>query len=153
MRPDHEVYFRRSKDPKITYDTINRLFKDSAEKWSGIFQRQDNIELLPEHLDVCLSKLEDIKLLDSNLEIIDAAFEYLLPEVAKGKKGQYFTPRHVIDMAVKMLNPHDKEYVIDPASGSGGFLIHAMQWVWNHDLKNAPHEKKIRSTLPFWDRF
>ncbi|HOW12968.1 MAG TPA: N-6 DNA methylase [Candidatus Pacearchaeota archaeon] len=142
-RTDHEVYFRRSKDPKITYDTINRLFKESAERWPGIFQRQENIELLPDHLDTCLSKLEDIKLLDSNLEIIDAAFEYLLPEVAKGKKGQYFTPRHVIDMAVKMLNPREDEYIVDPAAGSGGFLIHTMQWVWNHDLKNTPHQKKI----------
>jgi type I restriction enzyme M protein len=142
-RLDHEVYFHRSKDPKITYDTINRLFKESTEKWPGIFQRYENIELLPEHLDICLSKLEDIKLLDSNLEIIDTAFEYLLPEVAKGKKGQYFTPRHVIDMAVKMLNPHQDEYVVDPAAGSGGFLIHAMHWVWNHDLKDASYEKKI----------
>ncbi|HPO68366.1 MAG TPA: N-6 DNA methylase [Candidatus Pacearchaeota archaeon] len=142
-RTDHEVYFRRSKDPKITYDTINRLFKESAERWPGIFQRQENIELLPDHLDTCLLKLEDIKLLDSNLEIIDAAFEYLLPEVAKGKKGQYFTPRHVIDMAVKMLNPREDEYIVDPAAGSGGFLIHTMQWVWNHDLKNTPHQKKI----------
>jgi len=63
--------------------------------------------------------------------------------VAKGKKGQYFTPRHVIDMAVKMLNPHNKEYVIDPAAGSGGFLIHTMQWVWNNDLKDASHEKQV----------
>lgn len=143
-RPDHEIYFRRSKDPKITYDTINRLFKESAEEWPGIFERFENIQLLPDHLDICLSKLEDVKLLDSNLEIIDAAFEYLLPEVAKGKKGQYFTPRHVIDMAVKMLNPHREEHIIDPAAGSGGFLIHAMQWVWSHDLKDAPHEKKIK---------
>jgi len=142
-RPDYEVYFRRSKDPKITYDTINRLFKESAERWPGIFERFENVQLLPEHLDVCLSKLEDIKLLDSNLEIIDAAFEYLLPEVAKGKKGQYFTPRHVIDMAIKMLNPHKDEYIVDPAAGSGGFLIHAMQWVENHDLRDAPHQKKI----------
>jgi type I restriction enzyme M protein len=142
-RPDHEVYFRRSKDPKVTYDTLNRLFKESAERWPGIFERQENIQLSPDHLDICLSRLEDIKLFDSNLEIIDAAFEYLLPEVAKGKKGQYFTPRHVIDMAVKMLNPRDKEYIVDPAAGSGGFLIHAMQWVWSHDLKDAPHEKQV----------
>lgn len=122
-RPDHEVYFRKSKDPKFTFDIINRLFKDSVEEWPGIFLRQDEIQLSPEHLSIVVSQLEDIKLLDTNLAVIDAAFEYLLPEVAKGKKGQYFTPRHVIDMAVKMLNPHDKEYVIDPAAGSGGFLI------------------------------
>jgi len=142
-RPDNEVYFRKSKDPKFTFDIINRLFKESVEEWPGIFSRYDEIQLSPGHLSVCVGQLEDIKLLDSNLEIIDAAFEYLLPEVAKGKKGQYFTPRHAVDMAVKMLNPHDKEYIIDPAAGSGGFLIHTMQWVWNHDLRSVPHEKKI----------
>jgi type I restriction enzyme M protein len=143
FRPDQEVYFRKSKDSKLTFDTINRLFKESIQEWPGMFLPQEEIELLPEHLSICLPYLQDIKLLDSNLEVIDAAFEYLLPEVAKGKKGQYFTPRHVIDMAVKMLNPHNKEYVIDPAAGSGGFLVHTMQWVWNHDLKNSPREKKI----------
>lgn len=142
-RPDKEVYFRKTKDPKFTFDIVNRLFKESVFEWPGIFGPHDEILLSPEHLSICVSQLEDIKLLDSNLEIIDAAFEYLLPEVAKGKKGQYFTPRHIIDMAVGMLNPQDKEYVIDPASGSGGFLIHAMRWVWDHGLKNAPHEKQV----------
>jgi len=74
--------------------------------------------------------------------VIDAAFEYLLPDVAKGKRGQYFTPRHAIDMAVKMLNPQDGEYVIDPACGSGGFLIHAMNYVWNNDLKKSDRSGK-----------
>lgn len=142
-RPDREVYFRKSKDPRFTFDVINRLFKNAVEEWPGIFMRQDEIQLSPEHLSIVVSQLEDIKLLDTNLAIIDAAFEYLLPEVAKGKKGQYFTPRHVIDMAVKMLNPHNKEYVVDPAAGSGGFLIHTMQWVWNNDLKDALHEKQV----------
>lgn len=142
-RQDREVRFRKLKDPRSTFDNVNYLFRESVHQWPGIFSIHDEIQLSPEHLSICVSQLEDIKLLDSNLEIIDAAFEYLLPEVAKGKKGQYFTPRHVIDMAVKMLNPHDKEYIIDPAAGSGGFLIHAMQWVWNHDLRNAIHEKQV----------
>lgn len=143
LREDKEVYFRKLKDSKFTYNIINRLFKESVKEWPGIFSHYDEIQLSPEHLSICVSQLEDIKLLNSNLEVIDAAFEYLLPEVVKGKKGQYFTPRYVIDMAVKMLNPHKDEYIIDPAAGSGGFLIHAMQWVWNHDLKDAPREKKI----------
>lgn len=142
-RTEKEVYFRKSKDSKLTFNVVNRLFKESVSEWPGVFSPHDEILLSSDHLSVCVSQLEDIKLLDTNLEIIDAAFEYLLPEVAKGKKGQYFTARHVIDMAVKMLNPHDKEYIIDPAAGSGGFLIHAMQWVWDHDLKNATHEKQV----------
>jgi len=96
----------------------------------------------PSHLSVCVGQLEKVKLLDADLGIIDRAFEYLLPDVAKGKKGQYFTPRHVIDMAVKMLNPKEDEYVIDPASGSGGFLIHAMQWIWDNFMSEKSAETK-----------
>lgn len=141
-RKDNEVFFRQSKDPKITYDVVNKLFQNAAKEWPGIFSPHDKIELTSNHLAVCTTELEKIKLLDSNLEVIDAAFEYLLPDVAKGKRGQYFTPRHVIEMAVKMLNPKDGEYIIDPASGSGGFLIQAMKYVWNNDLKNADKPEK-----------
>ena len=141
-RKDNEVLFRQSKDIKITYDNINRLFQGATQEWPGIFASHEKIELTPNHLSVCIGELEDAKLLDSDLEVIDAAFEYLLPDVAKGKKGQYFTPRHVIDMAVKMLNPKDGEYIIDPACGSGGFLIHAMKYVWNNELNRADKQAK-----------
>ncbi len=66
----------------------------------------------------------------SNLRIMDDAFEYLLPAESKKKKGQFFTPRHVIDMCVRMLNPTKKEYVMDPSCGSAGFLVHAMEWAY-----------------------
>lgn len=138
-----ELLFRQSKDPRITYDNISRLFESSQKEWPGMFLPGETIRLSPTHLSVCIGELEKVKLLDANLEIIDRAFEYLLPDVAKGNRGQYFTPRHVIDMAVKILNPKKDEYVIDPASGSGGFLIHAMQWVWGNTLENVSHDTKI----------
>ncbi|MFH1582726.1 MAG: N-6 DNA methylase [Candidatus Falkowbacteria bacterium] len=136
-RADKEVLFKQSKDVQLTYDIANKLFHGACNEWPGIFNTYENIELSPGHLSVCIGELEKIKLLNSDLEVIDAAFEYLLPDVAKGKKGQYFTPRHVIDMAVKMLSPKDNEYIIDPACGSGGFLIHAMRYVWNNSLKRV----------------
>lgn len=139
-RKDYEVHFRASKDPKITYNNINKLFKGAVEEWPDIFSLHDKIELEPAHLSVCVGEFEKIKLLDSDLETIDAAFEYLLTDVAKGKKGQYFTPRHVIDMAVKMLSPKENEYIIDPACGSGGFLIHAMRYVGKKYLKGRGTE-------------
>lgn len=142
-RENNEVKFRASKDVKLTYDNINRLFQGAVQEWPGIFSSHEKIELTPNHLSVCVGELEEIKLLDADLEVIDAAFEYLLPDVAKGKRGQYFTPRHVIDMAVKMLDPKESEYIIDPAAGSGGFLIHAMRYAWNHSLKNTDKQGKI----------
>ena len=69
-------------------------------------------------LAVCVCALEEWKLFNSNLDVIDDAFEYLVGQSAKGQKGQYFTPRWVIDMCVKMLNPADRETLIDTAAGS-----------------------------------
>jgi len=78
--------------------------------------------------------LQKYRLFGSNLQVIDDAFEYLINLDAKGEKGQYFTPRHVIDMAVKMLAPTSKDFIIDTAAGSCGFLLHAMQYVWDKEL-------------------
>jgi type I restriction enzyme M protein len=85
-------------------------------------------------LITCISFLEDIKLFNSNLQVIDEAFEYLAVQVGKGAKGQYFTPRHVIDMCVKMLNPGWDEKMIDTAAGSCGFTVHTMFHVWGNEF-------------------
>ncbi|GAH92813.1 unnamed protein product, partial [marine sediment metagenome] len=87
------------------------------------------IELTDIHLKICVSFLEKVKLLNSNLRGIDEAFKYLIPEESKKKEGQFFTPRPIQDMVVKMLNPKANEFVIDPDCGSAGFLLHSVKWV------------------------
>lgn len=113
---------------------IGDLFDRAKDKWPGVFVDGEEIDLTPEHLVTCGSYLENVKLFNSNLQVIDEAFEYLSVEVGKGKKGQYFTPRHVIDMAVKMLNPGIDEYLIDTAAGSCGFTVHSIFHVWGNDF-------------------
>lgn len=108
------------------YQKISRLFEEAKRKWPGVFQESERIELTADALAVCVSFLQDIKLFNSNLQVIDEAFEYLTVKVAKGEKGQYFTPRHVIDMCVSMLNPRADEYMIDTAAGSCGFTVHTI---------------------------
>ena len=115
------------------FDKISMLFEQAKEQWKGIFVDEDKIKLTPSHLATCVSFFQDIKLFNSNLFVIDEAFEYLVTAVAKGKKGQYFTPRHVIDMCVEILNPTKKEYVIDTASGSCGFTVHTLFHAFNTD--------------------
>ena len=82
-----------------------------------------------------MSSLQDVKLFNSNLDVVDEAFEYLISKSSKGEKGQYFTPRYVIDMCVKMLNPTQDESIIDTASGSCGFPVHTIFHVWEQILK------------------
>ncbi|HOE42911.1 MAG TPA: N-6 DNA methylase, partial [Rhodoferax sp.] len=117
-------------DPDLTYDRINSLFHQACEEWPGIFRPGEDIELARRHLQVCIGSFEGVRLMGSNLRIMDDAFEYLLPTEAKKKKGQFFTPRHVVEMCVRMLNPTRTEYVMDPSCGSGGFLLHAMDWCY-----------------------
>lgn len=142
-RPNEELHFRKSPTgkPEETKRTVEQLFDDAKAEWPDIFDRNARISLSPEHLSVCVGELQDIRLFGSNLRIVDEAFEYLIPDVAKGKKGQYFTPRVIIDMCVRMLNPKPREYVIDTACGSAGFLVHAMQYVWKQ-LKSEEAKKE-----------
>jgi type I restriction enzyme M protein len=129
-RSNKIVEFRKAVDPEITFDRINKLFHKAVEEWPGIFKEGENIELTKSHLQVCVGPIEGVRLMGSNLRIMDDAFEYLLPTEAKKKKGQFFTPRHVVDMCVRMLNPKLREYIMDPACGSAGFLLHAMEWCY-----------------------
>lgn len=129
-RKDKVVEFSKALDPEITYDRINNLFQKACKEWPGIFREGENIELTKRHLQICIGPIEGIRLMGSNLRIMDDAFEYLLPTEAKKKKGQFFTPRHVVEMCVRMLNPKRTEFVMDPACGSAGFLLHAMEFCY-----------------------
>ncbi len=125
-------------------ERITALFDKAKNQWPGVFLADERIELEPNHLITCVSFLEDIKLFNSNLQIIDEAFEYLAVQVGKGAKGQYFTPRHVIDMCVKMLNSDIDETMIDTAAGSCGFTVHTIFHVWGNEF-TADGPKKWQS--------
>ncbi len=115
---------------------IQALFKRARRQWPGVFPEGSEFDLSDSHLAVCVSSLQDVKLFNSNLLVVDEAFEYLVNKSAKGEKGQYFTPRHVIDMCVQMLNPKRGEYMIDTASGSCGFPVHTIFKLTGHLFTN-----------------
>lgn len=120
---------------------IQALFDKAKSKWEGVFAESSKINLSPSHLAICVSSLEEVKLFNSNLDVVDEAFEYLINKSSKGEKGQYFTPRYVIDMCVKMLDPKPFETVIDTAAGSCGFPVHAIFHVWEKQLKEKGLER------------
>ena len=124
--------FRNKNTAAQLKQAIQELFDEAKQEWSGVFLEDERLRLSPDHLQVCIGSLEEWKLFNSNLDVIDDAFEYLVNKSSKGEKGQYFTPRWVIDMCVKMLNPQEHETVIDTACGSSGFTVHTMFHVWRN---------------------
>ncbi len=136
LRPKHKdsdpVEFRvPAASPEVIYGRFNDLLQQAKKRpgWGDVFDAGDVLKLKGDALRLCAAALEPYSLTHTDLEVADAAFEYLINPEQKGQKGQYFTPRPVVKMAVKMLNPQDGELVIDPACGSCGFLIHTIRHV------------------------
>ncbi|TPD71281.1 N-6 DNA methylase [Flavobacterium microcysteis] len=124
--------FRNNGDTETELkEKIQKLFNRANDKWQGVFSKETRIQLSPSHLSICIASLEKVKLFNSNLDVVDEAFEYLINKSSKGEKGQYFTPRYGIDMCVRMLNPKESESMIDTASGSCGFPVHTFFYVKN----------------------
>lgn len=87
------------------YNKLNALFQNAKRKWPGVFPADSVLEMQRTTVKSCVKELQNVKLFNSNLEVVDDAFEHLVNQNQKEGMGQYFTPRYVIDMCVKMLNP------------------------------------------------
>ena len=121
--------FYASESPSDDFQRITKLLRKAEIRWPGILPPLPEPALTPEHLGVCVAELAQHRLAGGSLETFDEFFEFLVARAAKGNKGQYFTPRHVVEMCVKLVDPGPDDIIADPACGSGGFLIHAFQHV------------------------
>lgn len=108
---------------------FNSILARAHKRWPGILDEDYATRLNPEHLIECLKVLDGAKLGGTDLEVLDHAFEFLVSQASKGSKGQYFTPRQVIECCVRVLDPKPTELIFDPACGSGGFIFHAFKHV------------------------
>ena len=122
----HALAFRVEDSPRATAASINSLLARASSRWSGIVNGEARSFLTDQHLEICVEAIMNHSICDTNIEILDGFFEFLVSHVAKGSKGQYFTPRQIIDCCVKIMDPAPTESVLDPACGSGGFLVHVL---------------------------
>lgn len=94
----------------------------------------------PLTLKQIVDKLSKLKLINIESDIKGDAFEYFLKNaVTVGNDlGEYFTPRHIVRLMTKLVNPQFGETVYDPTCGTGGFLIDAFR----HIKKSCKHTKE-----------
>ena len=84
---------------------VNRLMRVAGERWRGILEPGATTRLSGPELRRCASVLNGVRLFADSLVGLDAIFEFMVSKAAKGQKGQYFTPRHVIAEVVAMVRP------------------------------------------------
>lgn len=119
--------FRPWENDVDTFSQVSGLLREASRGWPGVLVATEPA-LTPQHLAVCVEVLARHRLSDNDLEVLDSFFEFLVSRSAKGAKGQFFTPRYVVELCVRMLRPGTEEIVLDPACGSAGFLIHALNY-------------------------
>ena len=108
---------------------LEKLFEDLKMEYPTIFRPNEVIELNPEVLAYIVSQLQMYSLLESDVDVKGRAYEEIVGSNLRGDRGEFFTPRNICQMAVAMLDPSEGDLVVDPACGTAGFLITAMNHV------------------------
>jgi type I restriction enzyme M protein len=108
---------------------LEKLFAAVKADYGTIFKAGDAIDLQPQVLAYLVSQLQMYSLLESDIDVKGRAYEEIVGSNLRGDRGEFFTPRNICRMAVAMLDPSEKGLILDPACGTGGFLITAMNHV------------------------
>ncbi len=118
---------------------IKKLFDAVKNKYPDVFEKSDNISLTDNSIAYIVGELQQYCLIESERDVIADAFEVFISPSLRGGQGQFFTPRNVVKLLVSLANPTRNDKLIDPACGSGGFLIESLRYVWAQ-VKNQGEE-------------
>lgn len=108
---------------------IKSLFARAKTEYADVFRGDENIELRDRALAFVASELARYSLLSTDTDAKGMAYEAITSTTMKRERGQFFTPRNIIQMMVDIIDPQEGKKVLDPACGSGGFLVVALTHV------------------------
>lgn len=134
-------YLKNTTDPLTE---INRMFEDASAilRENRIFETSDRIKLSRESIIAIVKILEQKAISQTRQDIVGLAYESFLPRIFRGERlGQYFTPDRIKDFMLDILEPRIGHLIIDPAFGSGGFLVMAYKRLLEN-LKRSGFDKK-----------
>lgn len=165
---DEKTYLNRVPDfrseagenSEAVKNRIDKLFERVKKELKNdeVFHPHEKITLEARSVAWLVGQLERGSLLKTDTDVVGDAFEIFAESPLKGEKGEFFTPRGVIKLAIKLTDPKPEESICDPACGSGGFLIYAMKHIWSL-MENDPkwrgspklseHKKRVASQSIF----
>lgn len=110
---------------------IKELFEElkTDGTFSDVFDGYESIELTDKGLAFIAGELAKYSFLDATVDVKGLAYETIVSNTLKQEAGQFFTPRNIIKAMVEMMNPTEHTRVLDPACGSGGFLVMVLDHV------------------------
>lgn len=129
------------------YNRINSIYLSAQEADPDVFR--ESIQLDSKVVYSVVEHLQGLALNKIDLDTKGVAFERFMQDFFKGKMGQFFTPRQVVEFCVNMLSPKHTDLVLDPACGSGGFLLYTLDAI----RKFAEESYEEREAWDYWHKF
>ena len=141
---------------KEVKDRVEQLFREVKERkeFRPLFtDTTQGILFNPDVVTFIVAQLEKYDFLHSSVDVKGVAYETIVGPTLEGTKGEFFTPRNVVKMVVKMLDPEPGQRILDPACGTGGFLVVGFNYVseklrqkarktWKNPEKPTTQEEK-----------
>lgn len=146
IAPKEWEELNNGKVSKSFSDRIFKLFELTKRDFSELFDSDDRIRLSNIALGFSINKLYNLSLLNSSSDAKGLAFQKFLSHHEKDSNGQFFTPEPVIEFCINFIQPNPNQTIIDPACGSGGFLISSFNFL-KKNFPNFDSQKYISEKL------
>lgn len=135
---------------------IDDLFERVKKDFPSIFPAKEDVTLSREVLAYTVAQLQPYSLLESAVDVKGIAYEEIVGANLRGDRGEFFTPRNACRMAVAMIDPKPGMKIIDPACGTGGFLITAMNAIldkFNSERRSLHRDPENPRTVELQEDF
>lgn len=143
-----------NENPEKAKKRIDILFNEVKEELTddGVFEESEKINLDAKSIAYVIGELQSFSLLKTEKDVVGEAFETFAESKLVGDKGEFFTPREVVKTAIKIIDPQPKQSILDPACGSGGFLIYSLEHVWeimdkDKKYRDAPNLENLKREI------
>lgn len=133
--------------PYEVFNRVNSIYAMARKEDEDVFREE--ILLEPKIVYNVVEHLQELSINKIDLDSKGIAFEKFMQDFFRGRMGQFFTPRPIVDFAVRMMDPDFEDKVIDPACGSGGFLLHALDYL----RKEAESKHDPMPAYKLWHQF
>jgi len=137
---------------KRVADRVRTLFTQVRDDHSDVFDQHERITAGDREIATIVKEIQDFRFLpeqdsDEIYDVVGAAYEVYIGTHLKGDRGQYFTHRLVVGLLVRLVDPNERDIILDPAMGSGGFLIWAMRHIGRRIVTSNRSESAKRAAV------
>ena len=135
----HFLELNGNEHSQVSYAHANELLSQNQDTIREYIEGDCNISISEQLFNEVFLLFKEINTHKLGYHLLDSIFEFLTSKIYKADKGQYFTPRHVVEMMVSTIAPNPDEIICDPASGSGAFL----KSIYDYQVSNFGTASKL----------